>query len=82
MHQLAVDRASLVGRDYIETLDWTVEEIEEGVLRIINGDVTHRFEVRSSEFGGLAYRVNQLVAVLTGEEEETEEESRSHPKEP
>lgn len=52
-----------------------VEEIEEGVLRIINGDVSHRFEVQSSEFGGLAYRVNQLVAVLTGEEEETEEES-------
>jgi ornithine carbamoyltransferase len=31
MHQLAVDRASLVGRDYIETLDWTVEEIEEAL---------------------------------------------------
>jgi HAMP domain-containing protein len=51
-----------------------VEEIEEGVLRVINGDITHRFEVNSSEFGGLAYRVNQLVAVLTGEEEESEEE--------
>jgi HAMP domain-containing protein len=56
-----------------------VEEIEEGVLRIINGDVTHRFEVRSAEFGGLAYRVNQLVAVLTGEEEEAEEEPRREP---
>jgi ornithine carbamoyltransferase len=31
MHQVAVDRASLVGRDYIETLDWTVEEIEEAL---------------------------------------------------
>ena len=28
MHQLATDRTSLVGRDYIETKDWTVEEIE------------------------------------------------------
>lgn len=54
-----------------------VEEIEEGILRIINGDVSHRFEVDSAEFGGLAYRVNQLVAVLTGEEEEAEDESDS-----
>ena len=27
MHQVAVDRTTLVGRDFIETLDWTVEEI-------------------------------------------------------
>jgi len=54
-----------------------VEEIEEGVLRIINGDIEHRFEVHSSEFGGLAYRVNQLVAALTGEEEESEQDQSS-----
>ena len=29
--KLAVDRAALTGRDYIETLDWTVEEIDEAV---------------------------------------------------
>lgn len=58
-----------------------VEEIEEGVLRIINGDVTHRFEVKSTDFGGLAYRVNQLVAVLTGEAEESDEEQRREPTE-
>jgi ornithine carbamoyltransferase len=28
MSQLAIDRETLVGRDYIETLDWTVEEID------------------------------------------------------
>ncbi|HET8652490.1 MAG TPA: ornithine carbamoyltransferase [Gaiellaceae bacterium] len=28
MHQIAIDRSTLTGRDYIETLDWTVEEIE------------------------------------------------------
>ena len=27
MHQVAVDRTTLVGRDFIETLDWRVEEI-------------------------------------------------------
>jgi ornithine carbamoyltransferase len=31
MQKLAIDRASLIGRDYIETLDWTVEEIEEAL---------------------------------------------------
>ena len=29
MHQVAIDRTVLTGRDYIETLDWTVEEIDE-----------------------------------------------------
>lgn len=43
-----------------------VEEIEEGVLAIINGNVNHRLETESSEFGGLAYRINQLVNVFTG----------------
>jgi len=31
MHQVAIDRSTLVGRDFIETLDWTVEEIEEAL---------------------------------------------------
>lgn len=29
MSQLAIDRSTLVGRDFIETLDWMVDEIEE-----------------------------------------------------
>ena len=31
MSQVAIDRQTLVGRDYIETLDWTVEEIDEAL---------------------------------------------------
>jgi ornithine carbamoyltransferase len=41
MHQLAVDRASLTGRDYIETLDWTVEEIEEALA--VSGELKEAF---------------------------------------
>ena len=41
MHQLAVDRASLIGRDYIETLDWTVEEIEEALA--VSGELKEAF---------------------------------------
>jgi len=31
MHQVAIDRSTFVGRDFIETLDWTVEEIDEAL---------------------------------------------------
>jgi len=41
MQQVAVDRASLVGRDYIETLDWTVEEIEEALA--VSGELKEAF---------------------------------------
>ncbi|MCP4198664.1 MAG: hypothetical protein GY762_16075 [Proteobacteria bacterium] len=47
--------------------------IEEGLLKIINGAYDYRFDVESDEVGGLSYRINQLVGVLTGEEEEDEE---------
>lgn len=43
--------------------------IEEGLLKIINGEYDYRFEVESEEVGGLSYRINQLVNVLTDEEE-------------
>lgn len=51
-----------------------VVAIEEGLLRIINGEYGFRFDIRSSEVGGLAYRINQLISVLTGEEEDGEED--------
>ncbi|MCU0662606.1 MAG: hypothetical protein MUC50_09810 [Myxococcota bacterium] len=43
--------------------------IEEGLLKMINGETNYRFDVKSSELGGLGYRINQLVSSLTGEEE-------------
>jgi len=51
-----------------------VMQIEEGLLRIINGEYEYRFDVNSREVGGLSYRINQLVSVLTGEEEESDED--------
>ncbi len=48
--------------------------IEEGLLKVINGAFDYRFDVKSSEVGGLSYRINQLIGVLTGEEEEESEE--------
>jgi HAMP domain-containing protein len=47
-----------------------ITRIEEGLLRIMNGDWTHRFDVRSAELGGISYRINQLMAALLGDEEE------------
>lgn len=46
-----------------------LEEIEEGILTVINGRTDFRIDVASDEFGGLAYRVNQLINMFTGVEE-------------
>jgi nitrogen fixation/metabolism regulation signal transduction histidine kinase len=50
-----------------------IEQVEDGILRVINGDVNHRLEIESAEVGGLAYRINQLINTLTGVEETDEE---------
>jgi hypothetical protein len=51
-----------------------IEEIEEGILAVINGRTDLRLETDSAELGGLAYRINQLLNVFTGTEEGTEDE--------
>jgi hypothetical protein len=51
-----------------------IEEIEEGVLAVINGKTDLRLQTDSPELGGLAFRINQLLNVLTGTEEGTEDE--------
>jgi hypothetical protein len=48
--------------------------IEEGILKVINGEFSYRFDVESSEVGGLSYRINQMIGALQGEEEESDEE--------
>jgi hypothetical protein len=50
--------------------------IEEGLLKIINGEYEHRFDVKSAEVGGLGFRINQLIGVLTGEEEQADDDEQ------
>ena len=64
----------MIGTSFLRPL----EEIEEGVLTVINGRTDFRIDVQSTEFGGLAYRINQLINVFTGVAE-TDEEGRSAP---
>lgn len=52
-----------------------IEQIEEGVLAVINGNTDVRLDIESSEYGGLAYRINQLINVFTGVSE-TDEDGR------
>jgi len=52
-----------------------VMAIEEGLLKIINGEYDYRFDVESAEVGGLSYRINQLVNVFTDQEESSEDET-------
>jgi len=50
-----------------------IEAIEEGVLAVINGRTDLRLETTSAELGGLAFRINQLLNVMTGTEETTQD---------
>jgi hypothetical protein len=53
-----------------------IEEIEEGVLSIINGNTDLRLETSNPDLGGLAYRINQLLNVFTGVSEADEEDEQ------
>jgi hypothetical protein len=46
-----------------------IAQIEEGVLQVMNGRTDYRLDIQSQDFGGLAYRINQLLNVLTKTEE-------------
>ena len=53
-----------------------IEEIEEGVLAVINGNTELRLETNNPELGGLAYRINQLLNVFTGVQESMDEDEQ------
>ncbi len=67
----------IIGSSFLRPL----EQIEEGVLSVINGRTDFRLDIESAEFGGLAYRINQLINVFTGVAEE-DEEGRVSPSRP
>jgi PAS domain-containing protein len=68
----------VLGTNFIQP----IEDIEEGILNVINGNTSYRIEVESQELGGLAYRVNQLINVFTGVDEEDAEGRVSKPPRP
>jgi HAMP domain-containing protein len=72
---IAIIAALILARSFLRPITL----IEDGLLRIMNGDWTHRFDVRSAELGGLSYRINQLMAALLGDEEEGEMEAGEEP---
>jgi len=43
-----------------------ISQLEEGLLTIINGQTDMRFELEHEELGGLVFRINSLLNVLTG----------------
>lgn len=51
-----------------------IEEIEEGVLAVINGNTEVRLDTSNPDLGGLAYRINQLLNVFTGVQEAASED--------
>ncbi len=59
-----------------------IEQMEESILAIINGRTDLRIQIESAEFGGLAYRINQLLNVFTGTPEADESGRISRPPAP
>ncbi len=58
-----------------------IEEIEEGLLAILNGRSDLRFEIEHAELGGLVFRLNSLLNQLMGvQEDDTDDEG--HPTHP
>ncbi|GAB4214262.1 MAG: hypothetical protein OHK0013_38810 [Sandaracinaceae bacterium] len=49
-----------------------IAQMEEAILQVINGRTDVRLDIQSADFGGLAYRINQLINVFTGTPETDE----------
>jgi hypothetical protein len=54
-----------------------INQLEEGLLMILNGQSDKRFELDHPDLGGLAFRIDQLLNQLMGvEEDNTDDEGR------
>jgi hypothetical protein len=54
-----------------------ISELEDGLLAVINGNQTLRFQLEHPEFGGLVFRINSLLNALMGvAEDNTDEQGR------
>ncbi|HTJ82482.1 MAG TPA: MXAN_5187 C-terminal domain-containing protein, partial [Polyangiaceae bacterium] len=54
-----------------------VQEIEDGLLAIMNGQTARRLEIEHAELGGIVFRINSLLNQLFGvAEDDTDEEGR------
>lgn len=56
-----------------------IEQMEESMLAILNGRTDLRIQIESQEYGGLAYRINQLLNLFTGTPEVDESGRTSRP---
>lgn len=55
-----------------------VEDLEEGLLAVLNGQTDIRFELEHPLYGGLVFRLNSLLNQLTGvQEDNTDEHGRA-----
>lgn len=54
-----------------------IEQLEDGLLQILNGRTDLRFEIEHAVFGGLVFRINTLLNQLMGvQEDDTDAEGR------
>lgn len=53
-----------------------IEQMEEGLLGILNGRADLRFDIEHAELGGLAFRLNSLLNQLMGVQEDEADDER------
>jgi hypothetical protein len=56
-----------------------IQEMEEGLLAVMNGRTDLRFEIEHAELGGLVFRLNSLLNQLLGVQEEEPTDEEGHP---
>jgi hypothetical protein len=70
---LVIIVGSLIGN----YLSRPISELEDGLLAIINGNQTIRFQIEHPELGGLVFRINSLLNALMGvPEDDTDDQGR------
>jgi hypothetical protein len=67
----------IVGAMIGNYLSRPISELEDGLLAIINGNQTIRFQIEHPDLGGLVFRINSLLNALSGvPEDDTDEQGR------
>ncbi len=69
---------AVAGQVLGQSISRPVEEIEEGLLAIMNGRTDLRFQIEHAELGGLVSRLNSLLNQLLGVQEDEETDAEGH----
>jgi hypothetical protein len=76
---LGILLVAIGGHYFGQYMSRPIEEIEEGLLGIMNGRTDVRFQTEHAELGGLASRLNSLLNQMLGVQEDEATDAEGHP---